>query len=323
MNILITGVAGFIGYHCALGLIKLKKKYNIYGLDNLNSYYDVKLKKDRLKILNKYSNFNFNKIDITNKNKIEKIFKNKKINIVINLAASAGVRYSLKNPETYLKNNINGFFNILELSVKYKIKHLLYASSSSVYGDSKKFPLHEETDTSKPLSFYAASKKCNEVMAYSFANINNLPTSGLRFFTVYGEYGRPDMALYKFATRIVENKKIDLYNKGNHIRDFTYIDDVINQIIKLINKPSRKKIPYEIYNIASSKPIALKKYIKLIELNLDKKSKYKLLKKQPGDVYKTYASTKKIKRITNQNKVTKLQIGIERYIKWFKKYYFK
>ena len=302
---------------------KIKKKYNIYGLDNLNSYYDVKLKKDRLKILNKYSNFNFNKIDITNKNKIEKIFKNKKINIVINLAASAGVRYSLKNPETYLKNNINGFFNILELSVKYKIKHLLYASSSSVYGDSKKFPLHEETDTSKPLSFYAASKKCNEVMAYSFANINNLPTSGLRFFTVYGEYGRPDMALYKFATRIVENKKIDLYNKGNHIRDFTYIDDVINQIIKLINKPSRKKIPYEIYNIASSKPIALKKYIKLIELNLDKKSKYKLLKKQPGDVYKTYASTKKIKRITNQNKVTKLQIGIERYIKWFKKYYFK
>ncbi len=322
MNILITGVAGFIGFHCATELIKLKKKYNVYGIDNLNDYYDVELKKDRLKLLQKNKNFNFYKLDITNKKKIEGVFKSKKISVVLNLAASAGVRYSLENPSTYLQNNINGFFNILELSTKYKINHLLFASSSSVYGDSKKFPLKEETDTSKPLSFYAASKKCNEVMAHSFANINNLPCTGLRFFTVYGEYGRPDMALFKFANSIIKNKKIELYNKGNHIRDFTYIDDVVNQIINLINKPSRKKIPFRIFNIASSKPVQLKKYLRLIEFNLNKKGKYKLIEKQPGDVYKTFASTKKIKKITNQNKVTKLQIGIERYIKWFKKYYF-
>ena len=322
MNILITGAAGFIGYHCSKKILESKNQFKVYGIDNLNSYYDVNLKKNRLKILKNYKNFNFTKIDISNNQKLEKLFKSLRISVVINLAASAGVRYSLNHPEKYLKDNINGFFNILTLSNKYKIKHLIFASSSSVYGNSSKFPLSESNETSKPLSFYAASKKCNEVMAHSFSNINKLACTGLRFFTVYGEYGRPDMALYKFSNNIMKNKKVDLFNRGNHIRDFTYIDDVVDQIILLINKPSKNKIPYEIFNIASSKPIKLKKYINLIELSLQKKAKFKLLKKQPGDVVKTFASTKNIQSKTGKIKVTNLKIGIERYIKWFKKYYF-
>ena len=322
MNILITGVAGFIGFHSVKKLLSIENNFKVIGIDNLNNYYDTKLKKDRLKILQKYTKFKFFKIDICDHKKIEKVFKNQKIKIVINLAASAGVRYSLTNPEPYFKNNFNGFFNVLNLCVKYKINHLIFASSSSVYGNSNKFPLKEDSETSKPLSFYAASKKCNEVMAYSYSNIYKLSCTGLRFFTVYGEYGRPDMALFKFSNNILLNKEIELYNKGNHIRDFTYIDDVVNQIYRLINKPSKKIIPFQIFNIASSNPIELKKYVQLIESALNKKAKYKLLKMQPGDVKKTFASTTKVRGVTKLNNVSNLKKGIDSYIKWFKKYYF-
>ena len=322
MNILITGAAGFIGFHCVKKLLNNKNNYNVIGIDNINNYYDSNLKKDRLKILKKSSKFKFYKLDICDNKKIEKLFKQNKFSIVINLAASAGVRYSLKNPEPYFKNNINGFFNILNLSVKYKINHLLFASSSSVYGNSNIFPLKEDNETSKPLSFYAASKKCNEVMAYSYSNIYKISCTGLRFFTVYGEYGRPDMALFKFSNNIMLNKKIELFNKGNHVRDFTYINDVVDQIYKLLKKPSKKTIPYQIFNIASSNPVSLKKYVKYIELGLNKKGRYKLLNMQPGDVEKTFADTARVRSITKLNNVSNLKKGIDSYIKWFKKYYF-
>ena len=323
MNILITGVAGFIGFHCVKKLLNTKNNYNLIGVDNLNNYYDAQLKKDRLKILKQFPKFNFYKLDICDNKRIEKLFKKHKIHIVINLAASAGVRYSLTNPEPYFNNNISGFFNILNLCVKYKINHLLFASSSSVYGNSNKFPLKEDDETSKPLSFYAASKKCNEVMAYSYSNIYNLSCTGLRFFTVYGEFGRPDMALFKFSNNIMLNKKIELFNKGKHVRDFTYINDVVDQIYKLIKKPSKKNIPYQIYNIASSNPVSLKQFVQFIESALKKRGRYKLLKMQPGDVEKTFASTDKVKYVTKLNNVSNLKKGIDSYIKWFKKYYFK
>ena len=243
MNILITGCAGFIGYHLCLSILKEnEKKINIVGFDNLNSYYDVNLKKQRLKELKKFSkNFTFHKIDISNNNLVKKNFKKYKFKYVVNLAAQAGVRYSIQNPEDYVKSNINGFFNILNNSKIFKCSHLVYASTSSVYGASNKFPLTESLNTDKPLSFYAATKKSNEVMAFAYSNIYGLPTTGLRFFTVYGVMGRPDMSLFKFTKNIINRKHIDLYNKGNHIRDFTHVSDVVEPMKKLIFLPSEKK----------------------------------------------------------------------------------
>mgnify|MGYP003956552081 CR=1 FL=1 len=320
MNILVTGAAGFIGFHAALKLIS-NKKNKIFGIDNFSDYYDIKLKKNRIKILNKYKNFYFSKIDISNQNKMNIFFKKNKIKIVIHLAAQAGVRYSVTNPELYFNSNIDGFFNVLSLCKLFKIKHFLFASSSSVYGDNSKFPLKEEYDSSKPLSFYAATKKCNEVMAYSYANIYKLPSTGLRFFTVYGPYGRPDMALHKFVKSIRNNKKIELYNNANHTRDFTYIDDAINQIIKLINIPPKAKVPYRSVNIASSKPIKLKKYIEIIEQFLKKEGKYLMKNKQIGDVEKTFADTSKIAKKIKYKKKTDLRTGIKNFIDWFNSYY--
>ena len=233
-NILITGCAGFIGFHLSNTLIK-SNKYNVYGIDNLNNYYSKKLKNHRLNILKKNKNFfKFSKADISNKTKLSSIFKKHKFHIVINLAAQAGVRYSIENPETYYKSNINGFFNILNCSLEQKVSHLLFASTSSVYGNTNKFPITENFTTDKPLSFYAATKKCNEVMAYSYSNIYKMPITAMRFFTVYGPLGRPDMSLFKFTKLIKENKKIDLFNNGNHVRDFTYVDDIVDGIYSLI-----------------------------------------------------------------------------------------
>ena len=232
-KILVTGCAGFIGFHLCMKLIK--RKYDVYGLDNLNNYYDLNLKKDRLKILKK-NKLKFFKYDLLSKNQIDFILSKKKIDIVIHLAAQAGVRYSIKNPKTYLDNNIQGFFNILDSSQKFKIKHFIYASTSSVYGFQKKMPFVEKLSTDKPLSFYAATKKCNEILAYSYSTIHKLPTTGLRFFTVYGPFGRPDMSLFKFANAILRNRKLDLYNHGNHSRDFTHIDDITEYIFKILNK---------------------------------------------------------------------------------------
>lgn len=325
--ILITGSAGFIGFHLAEKFLQDNKK--VIGIDNINNYYDIKLKKNRLKILSKYKNFRFYKKDLTQVNSIEKIFKTNKIDYVVHLAAQAGVRYSVTNPEAYITSNINGYFNILNLSKKFKIKHFVFASSSSVYGSLNKFPLKENYDVSHPTQLYAATKVSNELMAHAFSSLYNLPTTGLRFFTVYGPYGRPDMSLFKFVNNIFKNKSITVFNKGNHYRDFTYIDDItysINLIIKKI--PKKKKLnfseinaPHRIINIGGNKSVKLNKYISLIEKIIGKKAKKKYLGLQMGDVIKTQACNKKIKNIIKFAPKTKLKDGLKKYIIWFRQYY--
>ena len=320
MNILITGCAGFIGFHIC-NKISQNKNLNIFGIDNLNSYYDVKLKKDRLKILRKNKKFKFFKIDISNKEKIFKNFKVNKYDVVINLAAQAGVRHSITNPQDYFDSNLIGFFNIIDASRSFKIKHFIYASTSSVYGESKDFPLKESSETSKPMSFYAATKKCNEVIAYSYSNIYNLPCTALRFFTVYGPYGRPDMALYSFCDSILKNKKLNLFNYGKHIRDFTHVYIVTEYLKNIISKPPKDKIPHSIYNIGSNEPKSLKFFLKTIEDKLRKKAKIRLLKKQKGDVYKTHADTNKIRKIIKTNMKLDLKDGIGSFVAWYKDYF--
>ena len=316
MQILVTGAAGFIGFHLVEKILQNKKDF-VVGIDNLNSYYDVKLKKNRLSILKKYKNFRFKKIDINNYKKVEKIFKENKFKIVINLAAQAGVRYSIENPKNYFENNIRGFFNIIDLSRHNKIKHFLYASTSSVYGNQNKYPLKESFSTDGPLSFYAATKKCNEVIAHSYSNIYGIPSTGFRFFTVYGPYGRPDMALFKFATSIKNNKKIKLFNYGNHERDFTYVSDIVDAVAAVIKKPPKKQIPYAVYNIGGNKSYKLKDFIFLIEKNLKKKARFLKLPLQKGDVRKTQASTSKIDKLINKKEYIKLEKGIRNYFEWF------
>ncbi len=320
MKILVTGCAGFIGFHLCERLLKLKK-YHVYGIDNLNNYYDIKLKTTRLNMLKVNKKFFFKKIDISEEKILNNFFKKNKFECVINLAAQAGVRYSIEFPQTYLKSNIIGFFNILECSKKFKIKHLIYASTSSVYGNSKKFPLRENHNTDNPLSFYAATKKSNEVMAYSYSNIHKLPCTGLRFFTVYGPYGRPDMSLFKFTKSILNSKKLDLYNHGDHIRDFTYVEDISNSIVKLITKLPKGKVPHNIYNIGSNNPQPLKKFLHLIEKNLGKRAKINLLPMQPGDVHKTHASTSKLGREIKFLPKIKINQGIKKFIDWYLNYY--
>lgn len=322
MKILVTGCCGFIGFHLSKKLLQ-KKNTKIIGIDNINNYYDTKLKKDRLKILKNYNNFVFYKLDITNLKKLNKLFKKYNYKTVVHLAAQAGVRYSIENPNTYFNSNVAGFFNILSLSKEYKINHLIYASTSSVYGASKKFPLTENMTTDYPLSFYAATKKTNEIMAYSFSNVYKLRTTGLRFFTVYGPYGRPDMSLFKFVKNIILGKPIQLFNKGLHQRDFTYIDDVVSYINFLIfNKNinfGKDKVPYEIYNIGNGKTVKLLNFIEVIQNNLFKKAKIKKYPLQKGDVKKTHANVGKINKLIKINK-TDVKTGVEKFIKWYKGY---
>ena len=298
-NVLVTGSAGFIGFHYSKFL--LDKNFNVIGIDNINNYYDKKIKYDRLKILKKFNNFKFFKIDISNHKKLNKLVRKYKIQIIVHLAAQAGVRFSISNPKSYISNNINGFLNILEVSKKNKIKHLVYASSSSIYGMNKKIPFSEKHSASHPISIYAASKRSNELMAHVYSSLFNLPTTGLRFFTVYGPWGRPDMSLFKFIHLNSQNKKIDLYNYGNHTRDFTYIDDVVNIVFKLMNNIPKKlaskklseyesKVPWRIYNVSSSRPQKLKLFINEIESQLGKKFRYNKLPLQKGDVEKTSGS---------------------------------
>ncbi len=319
MNILITGSAGFIGYHLSKKL--LKNNHKVYGLDNLNSYYDVKLKKSRINLLKEFKNFIFFKIDICKTNQLDKIIKKYKIKYIIHLAAQAGVRYSITNPDIYFKNNVEGFFNIMELARTNNIKHLLFASSSSVYGNKNRFPISEDSSTDFPLSFYGATKKSNEVMAYSYSAIFKIPMTSLRFFTVYGPFGRPDMSLFKFTKNIIEGKKIDLFNNGNHIRDFSYIDDVVNGIELIINKPAKEKIPYNCFNIGNSKPQKLKSYLKEIEKNIRKKAKIRSKPLQRGDVVKTHSDIKKIKKYANYNPTTNIGVGIKNFVQWYKNYF--
>ena len=295
MKILVTGAAGFIGFHICKYLLD-NTKYNVSSIDSITDYYDVSLKKNRLKILKNYKNFFFYKFDLKNNKKILNNFKINQYDIVLHLAAQAGVRYSIENPRSYLDSNIIGFFNILDASRVNKVKHFLFASSSSVYGKSDKFPLKESYSTSSPLSFYASTKKSNEVMAYSYSNIYKLPCSALRFFTVYGPYGRPDMSLFKFTKSILEKKSIQLFNKGNHERDFTYIDDISISLSKLIKKIPKNKVPFEVYNLGSSNPRNLSNSVELIEKYTGIKAKKNYIAMQKGDVYKTHASNVKLKK---------------------------
>ena len=319
MKVLITGAAGFIGFHLSKKL--LNEHYIVFGIDNLNNYYDVNLKKDRVSYLNKSKNFIFNKIDLSSKKKINKIIEQNKIKYIVHLAAQAGVRYSIDHPEFYFKNNLEGFFNILEISKINKIKHLIFASTSSVYGNNSKFPLTEHMNTDKPLSFYAATKKSNEVMAYSYSNIYKLPSTALRFFTVYGPYGRPDMSLFKFTKAILSNKKISFFNSGDHIRDFTYVDDIVDGISSLISKPSLEIIPYNCFNIGGGKANKLITFLNLIEKNLNKKAKIKNLPLQKGDVKKTHASVKSLQKYSFYKPKINIEKGIKLFIDWYKKYY--
>jgi len=320
MKILVTGCAGFIGFN----LVKKLTEYNnieVFGIDNLNTYYDVDLKKNRLSILKKKKNFKFFNFDIVNNKRVLNNFKKNKYKIVFHLAAQAGVRFSITNPEEYISSNLLGFFNIINAAAKIKVKHFLFASSSSVYGDNQNFPLKEDDNSDTPLSMYAATKKSNEVIAHSYANIFKLPCTGLRFFTVYGPYGRPDMALFKFTKLMLKNKKIDLFNKGNHTRDFTFIDDVIISLNKLINKPSTKLIPYQIFNICNDNPIKLKNYLNIIAGKLRKKPKINNLNLQIGDVKKTWGSNLKLKNKIKFFPKTNIEFGINKFIQWYKKYY--
>ena len=321
MNILITGVAGFIGFHLTEKLLSDKRISKIIGIDNINNYYDINLKKERLRKIKNNKKFLFFKYDLKSIKLIDREIKKNKIEIIIHLAAQAGVRYSINNPKAYFDSNLQGFFNILELSRKNKIKHLLSASTSSVYGDCKKFPIKEDFNTDKPLSFYAATKKSNEVMAYSYANIYKLPISIMRFFTIYGPFGRPDMALFKITKNIINKETFDVFNYGKHERDFTYIDDCTQYIKKIINKPPKKLIPFEVYNIASNSPKKLNYFIKLIEKEAKNRLITNFLPKQMGDVEKTHASTAKINKIVGKPKIKDIAQGIKKFVRWYKSYY--
>ena len=329
MKIIITGSAGFIGMHCCIKY--LNSNFFVLGIDNLNNYYDRKLKLKRLQLLKKNKKFQFKKIDISDFKKLKNIFKKFKPDFVIHLAAQAGVRHSIIHPEDYTKSNLQGFANILECSKLVKIKHLIFASSSSVYGDIKKYPLSENQKLNSPISYYAATKLSNELMAHSYSYIHNLPATGLRFFTVYGPWGRPDMGLFLFTDEIKKNKKIKLFNSGNMVRDFTYIDDIVDSIFKLtkkipkkLNKNKSKKAPFRVLNIGSNNPVNIKEYIKIIEGYLKKKGKKINYPMQKGDVKYTHADLKKLKKIIPFKKSsTKLHIGIKNFISWHNKYYGK
>ena len=348
MSILVTVSAGFIGFHLCKKLIE--KKFEVIGFDNLNNYYDINLKLDRIKHLNtiaKKNNviFNFIKGDLANTDDLNKVFNIReksninflepKISCVINLAAQAGVRYSILNPSAYIQSNIVGFSKLIEYSKNNAVKHFLYASSSSVYGGNTKIPFKESDNVDHPISIYAATKKSNELIAHTYSHLFDLPTTGLRFFTVYGPWGRPDMALYKFTDLMMKNKPIKVFNYGNMIRDFTYIDDVIESIYCLIDKlpvkeeKSDEKVynsanswaPYRIFNIGNSQPTNLNKYIEAIEKNLNKKANIIFEDMQPGDVQKTFADTETLEKWINFKPSTSIDEGIKKFIDWYLSYY--
>ena len=327
-NILITGSSGFIGYHLTKRLLE-DGNYKVIGIDNMNDYYDTELKQSRLKELSKYKNFEFYNLDIENKEDIELVFKNNKPKIVVNLAGRAGVRASNELKKAYIDTNIIGFYNILELCSNYNIEHLIYASSSSVYGDNKNVPYKEEYDTNEPVSIYAATKKCDEILAHVYSSINNLTTTGLRFFTVYGPFGRPDMAYFKYTKKLLNDEKVEVYNKGNLRRDFTYIDDIVEGITRVIN--NKPKTKYNIYNIGNENPKNLVDFINLLasELkeqgllpnNFDINEKLDYVDMQKGDVYETYSDTSKFYNDFEYKPKVNLEDGIKEFVNWYTEYY--
>lgn len=318
MNILITGAAGFIGFSLSHHL--LKNNYKIFGIDNLDNYYDVNLKKKRIAVLKKFNNFSFKRVDINSFTQIENIFKKKKFDYVFNLAAQAGVRYSIEYPRKYIDTNIKGFFNVIECAKKFKIKRLFYASSSSVYGENINFPLSEK-EKIKPKNIYALSKKINEEISLIYKNFYNVRSTGLRFFTVYGEWGRPDMMMLKYISSYYKKKSFELFNYGNHHRDFTYIGDVV-KILEILLLKHSKLPPHEILNICSNKPLNLKKVIsfmrqKGINPNIRKKTL------QKADILKTHGDNKRVLKVTKFKKFIDWKLGIDRTIKWYSEYYKK
>ena len=335
MCIVITGSSGFIGSSLTIEL--LKQGHKVIGVDNHNNYYDPSLKQRRLNRYLNNSNFTHNQIDISDEKSLKLIFDKFKPKKVVNLAAQAGVRYSIEAPNEYIKSNVVGFMNILECCKIYQIEHLIYASTSSVYGANTKMPFSEHDSTNHPLSIYSSSKKSNELMAHSYSHLFNLPTTGLRFFTVYGPWGRPDMALFKFTKNILDEKSIDVYNYGNHTRDFTYIDDIVQGIIKVMDRPpsgnlewnsddpdpSSSKSPWKIYNIGNNKSVKLADYIHALEKSLGKKAKINYLPMQPGDVPDTYASVDNLQRQFNYKPNTSIIDGVSKFVKWYLDYYQK
>ncbi|MEO1432780.1 MAG: NAD-dependent epimerase [Cyanobacteria bacterium J06633_8] len=326
MNVFITGVAGFIGYHLAQRL--LADGEQVYGIDNLNDYYDVNLKKARLAQLIPQSNFQFQQLDLNNRQEILKLFQEQNFNCVINLAAQAGVRYSLENPFAYVDTNLVGFANILEACRQSQPQHLVFASSSSVYGTNTKIPFSVSDNVDNPISLYAATKKANELMAHSYSHLYSLPITGLRFFTVYGPWGRPDMAYFKFVRAIEANEPINIFNYGKMQRDFTYIDDVIEGVVRVMHKPQKPQVDkahknarYKIYNIGNNKPVELLKFIQVIEKALGKEAQKNFLPMQPGDVPRTYADIDELIQDVGFKPTTTIEEGMEQFIRWYKDFY--
>lgn len=333
MNILVTGSAGFIG--SALSLKLLETGENVLGIDNHNNYYDVSLKEARLKRHLDHENYTHLKIDVSDTAAVESLFNDHDIDRVVHLAAQAGVRYSIENPMAYINSNIVGFCNVLEGCRHNNIDHLVYASSSSVYGSNTKMPFSIHDNVDHPLSLYAASKKANELMAHTYSNLYNLPTTGLRFFTVYGPWGRPDMALFKFTKAILEGKKLEVFNYGKHRRDFTYIDDIVEGILRVLNipalpndnwtgespDPGTSKAPWRVYNIGSSSPVELNDYIKAIEKALGKKAQLDLLPLQPGDVPDTYADVQDLSNDFGYKPLMNVNEGVSNFVEWYKDFY--
>jgi len=341
-KVLITGMAGFIGHH--LAKLLLKNNYEVVGMDNINDYYDVNLKLARLTDLgfktseiesNKLLSVGLNsfiKLDLTDLDNLKKLFEDQNFDYVVNLAAQAGVRYSLKNPHSYVDSNITGFLNILECCRAFPVEHLIFASSSSVYGLSEEIPFHEDHCTDHPLAMYAASKKANEMMAHSYANLYNIPSTGLRFFTVYGPWGRPDMALHIFTKAIVADKEFEVFNNGDMSRDFTYVGDIVESVKRLLPLapetnnpefnpkkpvPSKSSKPYQIFNIGNNSPVALMDFIKAIEKALGKKGKVVFKSMQPGDVQSTYANVESLFNYINFKPQTKLEDGVKNFVEKF------
>ncbi|MBZ9687777.1 NAD-dependent epimerase [Clostridium estertheticum] len=333
LKVLITGAAGFIGYH--LSTLLIGKEYQVIGIDNMNDYYDVALKEGRLALLKKHENFSFYKIDLKDKEAIDDLFNSHKFDYVINLAAQAGVRYSITNPYAYVDSNLIGFVNILEACRNNPVKHLLYASSSSVYGGNKEAPFSTNHNVDHPVSLYAATKKSNELLAHAYSELYKIPTTGLRFFTVYGPWGRPDMAYFLFTDAILSGQPIKVFNHGKMERDFTYVDDIVEGIYKLIPLAPRGKpdydetkddlsssfAPYKIYNIGNNQPVQLEKFISVIEDKLGKKAEKIYMKMQTGDVLRTYADVSDLERDINFKPSTSIESGLGKFVDWYKDFY--
>lgn len=330
MKILVTGCAGFIGMHVSRSL--LETGHDVIGLDNMNSYYDVSLKEARLQQLQPYQNFTFHKLDIASRSDMAEFFSKVSPEIIIHLAAQAGVRYSVDHPEAYVDSNLVGFANILEGARALKVQHLLYASSSSVYGGNKKIPFSETDSVDSPVSFYAATKKANELMAHSYSSVFNIPTTGLRFFTVYGAWGRPDMSPFLFTKAILADEPIKVFNHGDMMRDFTYIDDIVEGVVRVMQKPPCSPIssqsgevsavvPYQLFNIGNNSPVQLLTYIEELELALGKSAQKVFLPMQLGDVPRTMADIEQLESFVGFKPKTPLAEGIKKFVAWYKQYY--